>query len=102
MFVHGSVHYKCTVQSSRDKVNQPIKYSEKVQYSWSINFMAERPNYIWMYYIMELSSGIKNTHKPLWKKSDLGTIIGNKHMIKPSGNQKPKSKVESERKQSVK
>lgn len=50
---------------------------------------------------MELSNGIKNTHCHS-EESDLGTIIGNKHMIKPSGKQKPKSKVERDRKQSVK
>lgn len=37
---------------------------------------------------MELSDRIKNTHKPL--ESDLGTVLGNKHMIKTSGNQKQK------------
>lgn len=36
-----------TVQGYGDRVNQPIKYSEKVPASWSLNSTAERPTYNW-------------------------------------------------------
>lgn len=65
-----------TLQCSRDRVTWLIKYSGKVQPSWSLNSTAERLNYIW-----NLSyHGIKwqnKEHMQISLKSDLDTVLRN-------------------------
>lgn len=83
-----------TLQCSRDRVTWLIKYSGKVQPSWSLNSIAERLNYIW-----NLSyHGIKwqnKEHMQISLKNDLDTILRNiwsKQVVNQKNKQKRSGK----------